>query len=1076
MRRFFTALSISIFLVTFICKAAFAAGTINGTIKDASTGEPLFGANVIVEGTNLGASTGIDGKYNITNVPAGSYTLHASSVGYKEQKISINVKDAENLVENFKLEPTKPGGFFVFAEGAKISGTIKDATTGEPLFGANVILVGTSLGAATDFEGKYTISNVPPGSFTLRASYIGYNEQKKNVKLKQGEKLIEDFKLEAVGVKGETIVVTAQASGQTQAINQQLTSNQIVTVVSAAKIQELPDANAAESLGRLPGISVLRSGGEADEVVIRGLAPKFNQILVNGVQLTSSNPNDQSVDLSMISSNMLEGMEVKKTVTPDMDASVIGGVVNLELREAQVKTPGVPVYGLVLQGGYNGLSNAYNKLNNYKYVGSIEDRLFDNKFGIFIQADAERKNLSSNQLGATYENDGDQIPLYFTDALNLDNIIRDRQRYDAAVVFDYNLPDGTIKFSNFFSTGKTDAKDRGQSFVIQGTGGSNLINSTLAYSNSALSVITNALHLQYQLPIFHVNAILSHAYTETKDPNDWTATFVQGSAGINGLSGQTQLDPTIIPKTATIDPTKSNLSNLANTGSFSGARALAASLDLEAHANISNEITSVLKFGGMFRYQDRSYYYHTTGTQGLAIQSARFVDSLIAMHSLGTSKYGTQIPMSLFLDPNYSFGKLLGGDYNMSYPLNYGMLSSLASFLQQSTGIIAKYAPLSYFNDQANSTMNNYTGHENQSAAYIMATINIGPEITLIPGVRYQNLQTVYTGSRGLQNTTSDLGGAYMHYDTTVTQNHGYWLPDVALRYKPLSWFDIRLSYTNTLAYPDFNAIIPKINVSSTETSISYNNYNLVPSRSTNYDAYLSIYNNEIGLLTFGGFLKQIDNLIYPYTFYVPGASAFQYFPPAYVAGTPAPSGAPTITTYVNDPFRATDYGLEFAWQTHFWYLPHPFDGLVLDINYTHVFSKEDYPYVNLTKVGGLHGHFVYDTTSYTARLLYQPDNITNISMGYDYQGFSIRVSMIYQDNIFTGPTFYPQLRSTTSAYTRWDVSVKQDLPWPGLQIYGDLSNINSERDVQVIQAPTGVPQAEQEYGMTADLGFRLKL
>ncbi len=146
-------------------------------------------------------------------------------------------------------------------------------------------------------------------------------------------------------------------------------------MVSAARIQELPDANAAESLGRLPGISVVRSGGEADEVVIRGMAPKYNRVLINGVELTSSDPNNQSVNLSMISSNMLAGMEVKKTVTADMDANVIGGVVNLELREAKVEVPGVPQYSFLVQGGYNALSNAYNKLNNYKYVGSIEDQV-----------------------------------------------------------------------------------------------------------------------------------------------------------------------------------------------------------------------------------------------------------------------------------------------------------------------------------------------------------------------------------------------------------------------------------------------------------------------------------------------------------------------------------------------------------------------------------------------------------------------------------------------------------------------------------------------------------------------------
>lgn len=959
----------------------------------------------------------------------------------------------------------------VLAAGTSIKGNVKDAKTGDPLFSANVMLLGTSIGAATDMNGNYEIRNVPPGTYTIRASYLGYNELKIQIKISRGETVEKNFSLEPVSIEGQTVMVTAQASGQTQAINQQLSSDNIVNVVSAAKIQSLPDANAAESIGRLPGVSVLRNGGEADQVVIRGLAPKFNRILVNGVQLTSSNPDNASVDLSMISSSMLEGMEVKKTVTADMDANVIGGIVNLELREARVKKPGVPEFELLAQGGYNALSSAYNKLNNYKYVISAENRFFDNKFGVFAQLDIGRKNLTSNQLGASYTNYGNQIPLYITDGLNLDNIPRDRQRYDAAVVFDYKLPAGTIKFSNFFSKGVTDVHDRGEYFGLTGTSGSNIHNYSFAYSGNTLSVITNALRFRYQLPIFHVNAVLSHAYTETKAPDDWTVTFQQQSAGLGNLINQPNLNPISIPRAANDSLAVTYLNSAINNSSFSGARALTGSLDLETNINLSDKITSVIKFGGMYRHQTRSYYYNTTGTQGLGQGSAQFVDNLIASHFASLSGYtqSNNLPMSAFMDRNYDYGKFLEGDYSMIYPLSYGMLSELTGFLKQNTDKILQSKTLGYFIDHFNSTTNNYKGHEDQSAVYAMATVNIGPDITIIPGIRYQNLQTTYTGARGLQTTASQLGGPYNFYDTTLTVSHGFWLPDVAVKIKPLSWLAVRLSYTNTLAYPDYNAIIPRIDVSTAGT-IEYNNFKLTPSRSTNYDLAVSIYNNTIGLLTVGGFLKYIDNLIYPYTFSVSGSDALPYFPPGLASSTPR--GTFSVSTYVNNPNRANDYGIEFDWQTHFWYLPDPFSGLVLDVNYTHVFSSGKYPYVKYERVGR---NYIFVDTLYNDRLLYQPDNMANLAIGYDYKGFSIRVSMIYQDNIFSGPNFWPQLRSTTSAYTRWDISAKQDLPWFGIQLFGDLNNINSEKDVKVIQAPTGVPQAMQDYGMTADLGLRVK-
>jgi TonB-dependent receptor len=393
------------------------------------------------------------------------------------------------------------------------------------------------------------------------------------------------------------------------------------------------------------------------------------------------------------------------------------------------------------------------------------------------------------------------------------------------------------------------------------------------------------------------------------------------------------------------------------------------------------------------------------------------------------------------------------------------MLQQSADLLKRNISYFASKGSNLY--DYVESTTHNYDGHEDLSAFYVMSNVNIGSEITFIPGVRYQNLQTTYTAPRGI--TTSDAL-SYNHYDTTVVQNHGYWLPDVVLRYKPLSWFDVRLSYTNTLSYPDYTSIVPRINLSS--TSISWLDYKLKPSRSSNYDLYLSFYDNTIGLFTIGGFLKRIDNLIYSKDFYVKGAAVLQYMPFA-VKSTYVPNTSYKISTKVNDPYRINDYGMEVDWQTHFWYLPGPLSGLVFSANYTHIFSKAEYPNtLTVTTVRTI----THIDTSYKDRLIDQPDDIINLSLGFDYQDFSIRVSMLYQSDIFTGANFWAQLRSHTSAYRRWDLSAKQELPWFGIQVYGDVNNINGANDVSVIQATTGVPTSEQDYGLSADFGIRLKL
>jgi TonB-dependent receptor len=947
------------------------------------------------------------------------------------------------------------------AANSSLEGYVKDAKTGEPLIGANIIIVGTSMGGATDMDGKYVIPVVLPGSYTIRVTYIGYKEQKAEIQAGVETHIIKNFKLEPVGIEGQTVVVTAQASGQAQAINQQLTADQIVNVVSAAKIQELPDANAAESVGRLPGISVLRSGGEGYEVVIRGLEPKFNKIMIDGIQMSSSDPNDRSTDLSMISSNMLEGIQVSKTVTPDMDADVLGGTVNFELREARVKETGVPQFGLLVQGGYNGLPDAYNKYNDYKYLGSVEDRFLNDRLGIFAQIDIERKNLSSDEMGATYTNAGESATQYWTTGLNLDDIARDRERYNGAFVFDYTLPEGKIKLSNFLSSGNTTTIDRNENFAINvNTRYYNLTN-----TNSILNTINNALDFEQQLPIFQVDVKLSHTYSETKDPSDWEASFLQTSAGINQFVNKNNINPLEIPIAANNNFANTFLNTFENDNSFAKERALTGSIDLKTTLNISDLISAEIKFGGKYRYQTRSYEYDVSDGQSLFSGSSATVDGLI--NSYFSLPQSQQINIKYFMDPTFSYGKFLDGDYQMVAPLNLGMFSQISDLLKRNVQyIIDNNAQVSYSHDNYLSTTNNYSGNENQSAFYLMSIINIGPDVNIIPGVRYQDLITTYTAPRGI--TTTESWYTYNYYDTTVTQNHGYWLPDVSLKYKPLSWFDIRLAYSNTLAYPNYNAIIPRIDLQ--QYSITWENYKLEPSRSTNYDAYFSFYNNTIGMFTVGAFLKQIDNLIYPWTVNVTGAQVTQYLPFSLLT-TYTPNKTYTVSTYLNDSYRINNYGMEFDWQTHFWYLPGPLSGLVFSANFTHIFSKAQYPYMyQYVSLSGRSSPPI--DTSYINRLIDQPDDIVNLSLGFDYQGFSIRVSMLYQSDIFTGPNFWPQLNAHTSAYRRWDIAAKQDLPWFGIELYGDVNNLNGANDISVIQGG-GVPTAEQDYGLTADLGLR---
>lgn len=964
---------------------------------------------------------------------------------------------------------------------SKISGKVTDAVSGDPLPGANVLLTGTSLGAATDINGGFVVQNVPSGSYTIRTTYVGYDPKEVQIQVNGGTPLSINIKLQPVAVQGQEVVVTAQASGQNAAINQQLTAMQVTNVVSAAKIQELPDANAAESVGRLPGVSLVREGGEASQVVIRGLAPQYNQVTIDGVEMasdvasannivgtdptqqgaTESLMGDRGVDLSMISSNSLGGIEVIKAITPDMDAAVLGGVVNFDMRKATTGTHELlPNLNLLAQGAYNQLKNTR---NDYKYVASTENRYFNNSFGVFLEGSAERRNLSDNELGAGYtlldKSHGDAGIPELT-SLTLQDAWRIRNRYNGTLTMDYENGATSVGLMNLVSSSDTKATFRNETAYILNA--SRELNYGLEGTDTKLNVMTNLLSVKTSVPFFQVELRLSHSYSQTQDPGDATFNFVQDYGGFTGGIGTSvsKLPPSAIATHIQPDDSTAWLDNIINSTSLTKERIYQAKVDLEHDFNFSDLLTAKLKFGGMYQYRIRSYDYNQRS--GSTIYNGG--DAVItafrkAYPSLITNSMG--LSLANFVYNGYSYGDFLNGEYTMAYPLNYGLMQQLVP-ISLSTNLSTVLNGGYKANDLA-SSVNNYSGNEKRSAGYGMLTFDIGNELTILPGVRYQNLTTAYSAVRA--NLITPRGS---YYDTTVTESHGYFLPMAHLIYKPFDWFQVHFAYTNTLNYPDYSEITPRYTI--TTTLLDYNNYQLKPATSQNFDLVLSAYSNALGLLTMDGFSKRIKNLIFYWD--IKDTTLSGYPVPQIPSGTLL-----DINTYINSPFPVDVYGIEADWQTHFWYLPGPLSGLILGVNYTHIFSQAHYPRTIYNVTYDQYGNSVetINDTSYIDRLLDQPNDIVNLELGYDYKGFSIRVSMYYQNNVFKQPDFWLQQRVISSAYTRWDLSVNQNLPWYGLQVYLNLNNISSENDIN-INEKTSYPASEQRYGSEAQLGLRVRL
>jgi len=239
-----------------------------------------------------------------------------------------------------------------YAQEAAISGTIYDENSGETLIGANIVVEGTTTGTSTDFDGKYQFQ-VEPGTYTLVATYIGYNEKKiEGVEVKAGETTVIDVALsdEAVDL-GVEVVVTAQVVERTEnaLLMLQKKSDKIQDGISAQEISRLGAGDAASALRKVTGTTIV----DGKYVYVRGLGDRYSATSLNGIRLPSIDPYRNSAQLDIIPSNFLDNIIASKTFTPDLPGDFTGGSVD-------IKTKSLPerfTFNISLSTAYNTLAS-----------------------------------------------------------------------------------------------------------------------------------------------------------------------------------------------------------------------------------------------------------------------------------------------------------------------------------------------------------------------------------------------------------------------------------------------------------------------------------------------------------------------------------------------------------------------------------------------------------------------------------------------------------------------------------------------------------------------------------------------
>ncbi len=986
---------------------------------------------------------------------------------------------------------------------ASIQGTVKDAATNETLIGVNVIIQGTSLGAATDIEGRFRITGIPEQLVIIKASYIGYESQMTEIDFSKSNNITLNLDMKPTVIEGKEVVVTAQMRGQLAAINQQITSETIVNVVSEEKIKELPDVNAAEAIGRLPGVSLRRTGGEATQVVLRGLSSKFSNITVDGIKIPPTDRDSRDVDLSMVSQGALAGIELYKTLTPDQDADAIAGAVNLVTRKA----PAEREIRLDLKGGYNHLMQS---TKQYDFSAMYAGRFFDDLIGIRIQGNAENKIRSreNTQTGYFAFKSNEYQAAHPTSNLNDEYLINSfttaftdetRSRKGGQIILDINTPDsGSVKISGMYSS--TGRNTMISNRVYPGPNGPSW-DYNYRYTETELNSMNGSVQGNNFLLGMDVDWGLSYAQSKNNNPYDYLMTFNEASGAASSIpSGRNHPELNIIPYAAN-DFSVAACSTAQYFKQENFDKEQTAFLDVIKKYTLSEMISGEIKVGGKYKVRDR-------WMNSLELDNNTQLDGFMPNNIDGSAKnlMGTRFEnfflyrsspgrpvLSDFIDYPVTSRDLLGL-YRMTPLISSEAIKLWYSLNKNGTaGAIREYTS----SDQAELT--DYYVTERISSGYIMNKLNIGQNISVLLGVRVEKEVNDYAAKfapGGMSNIGIRVQSSEPIRDTTTQYSETIWLPNLQVTLKPTEYLTIRLAGYRALARPDYNLRLPQFALGTgTNSPVFFGNLSLKDAKAWNYEINTQVYNNIIGLISLSGFYKRIEDLNHEMTNVSINSNLDSLYRAIGLTWQNVArfqnllniSSTHALNVGYNAPGPSYLWGLEFEHQMNFNFLPGYFQYFSLSYNFS-LTRSETYIIrgVNKTRVDStfFRGQWITTTLNYNAaenvktKTEGQPKFYGNASLGYDIWGFSVRLSVFYNDEFTRTYSTDGQTDVVVDSYTKWDLALKQILT-SNISLFLNINNLTNKSDnTSQVNNPMGyhIIRTEELYGTTADLGVRISL
>jgi len=881
-----------------------------------------------------------------------------------------------------------------------IAGTIVDSQ-GAAVHGAQVKLVPLGITVVSNEQGAFRLPEVLAGKYTVTISYVGFDSQTTDVELAAGQALNLKLSLKVASASEDVLVTAERPHGEAEAINETRTADNLLQVLPAEVITSLPNANVGDAIGRFPSVTLYRIEGEGVYIQVRGTEPRLTNVTVDGITIPAPEPSVRQVRLDVIPSDMVDEIQMNKTLSANMDGNGIGGSVNLRSKEAS-EQPTINLYGNA------GNTPIMNGRDSYAFGGTIGKRFGASKrLGLLGNAVFDYNGRGIDNIQPAIDPLSTMaMPFYDSNTIREYRYYRTRYGFDGSA--DYRVDNNTTIYAHGLYS---DLKDWGDKWYYSPTStpiGGTVVNGTVA--NPILQPPTTVETSKY-VPKF---------YTSSKRPNASVGTVILGGRTVHSDSLFTyQISASRAYEVDSAGNPKADFSWVGPATYCNYSPSAQTDLYHPHFGNCDNSNTSPLLSAANWRFKDITISKGLDAELDLAAQ-ASYAKSYSSHGHFGTFEagfkisnghkssdstetvydgFGSTAPLMTQLQDSFNNTDYFSGNY---FGGQYGPVSNFTSAANSS---VVNSATINQQKTVADIYPNLFHYVERITSGYFMNTIDFG-KLHLQTGLRLEGTQmdtfgynltfypTTKTASTSGVPCASPLPAiptsCYTAIGTNNNPSYVDVLPSVQARYALTTNSSLRAVVARGVARPDPYQLVPYVTEDSTAspTTVAVGNPSLRPEHATNYDILYESYLHPLGLLQAGFFFKQLTAPQVQIT--LPSTINVSQLPSGYFS----PSLQSDLTQYPNDTItqsingqNAYIYGFELSYQQHLSFLPGPLSGLGVSANYSYTASREK----------GLPLRNDHPTT------IDQSPNTWKISPTYDTKRFSARIGLAYdQASLFS--------------------------------------------------------------------------